>query len=261
MRAFLRGAAGLMVLGLAAVTPVAAQAADEEIQVYMDEIGEVGALSLDIHMNYVPSGRDTRDYAGQQLSEGRTRITPEWGYAITPTLEFGAYLPLTTIDRHGDIEIGGVKGRLKYVAPKVPGSDWFWGLNLEIGKVRKDLDINPWNGELKGILGVRKGAWTFAGNLNMGFVVSGPQHGDPDIGIATKVAYAVDDKTSFGIENYNGFGTSREFGPLSKNDQQVFLVMDKTFGDWDLDLGIGRGYGAPEDRWIIKAIIGVPLGK
>jgi len=255
------GLAGVAALALVAVTATGAQAADEEIQVYMDEIGDVGALSLDIHMSYVPDGRILPDYKGQQPSDGRFRMTPEWGYAITPTLELGAYLPLTTIDRDGRVEIGGVKGRIKYVAPKAAGQDWFWGLNLEIGKVRHDLDINPWNGELKGILGVRKGPWTFAGNLNVGFVVSGPQHGDPDIGVATKIAYSLDDTTSIGIENYNGFGTTREFGPLSRNDQEVFAVMDKGFGKWDLNLGIGYGYGAFEDRWILKAIVGVPLGE
>lgn len=254
------GFAGLAVLVLAALAPISAQAADEEIQVYMDEIGAVGVLGLDIHMNYVPNGRNTASYLGEQLSDGRVRITPEWGYAITPTLEFGAYLPLTTIDRGGNFEIGGVKGRLKYVAPKVEGRDWFWGLNLEVGKVRKDLDINPWNAELKGILGVRKGPWTFAGNLNLGFVVSGPQKGDPDIGVATKLAYALNDTTSIGIENYNDLGTTKEFGPAPKYDQKVFLVMDKGFGRWDLNVGVGYGYGAFEDRWILKAIVGVPLG-
>lgn len=259
MRRHLYVSAGLAGLALVAAAP-AAWAADEEIQVYMDEIGAVGALSLDLHTSYVPRGRDFASYPGEQLSQGRFRVTPEWGYAISPTLELGAYLPLTTIDRDGNIDIGGVKGRIKYVAPKPAGQDWFWGLNLEIGKVRKDLDINPWNGELKGILGVRKGPWTVAGNLNIGFVVSGPQHSDPDIGVATKVSYSLNDTTSIGMENYNGFGATDALGPLNRNDQEIFAVVDKGFGAWDLNFGVGYGYGAYEDRWILKAIVGVPLG-
>ena len=256
----MRKAAAIAALALAA-TPLTARAADEEIQVYMDEIGAIGAPSLDVHLSYVPKGRDTASYPGEQLSEGRFRITPEWGYAISPTLELGAYLPLTTIDRDGRLEIGGVKGRLKYVAPRPEGRDWFWGVNFEIGKVREDLDINPWNAELKGILGVRKGPWTVAGNLNVGFVVSGPDKGDPDIGLATKIAYSFDETTSVGIENYNGLGTTGDFGTLADNDQEVFLVLDKGFGRWDLNFGVGYGYGAYEDRWIVKAIVGVPLGR
>lgn len=37
-------------------------------------------------------------------------------------------------------------------------------------------------------------------------------------------------------------------------------MLEKSFGKWDLNLGLGRGYGAPEDRWIVKAIVGVPIG-
>lgn len=236
-------------------------AADEEIQVYMDEIGAPGALGLDIHLNYVPDGRLRPDYPGQQPSDGRWRVTPEWGYAITPNLELGAYLPLATMDRDGHVEIGGAKGRIKFVAPRPAGRDWFWGLNFELGRVRRDLDINPWNAELKGILGVRKGPWTLAANLNLGWVVSGPQHGPLDVGIATKAAYRVSEDTAIGVENYNSLGTTRRLGRFSGNDQQTFLVLDQGFGRWDLNLGVGYGYGAPEDRWIVKAIVGVPLGR
>ena len=35
-------------------------------------------------------------------------------------------------------------------------------------------------------------------------------------------------------------------------------MIDKTLGDWDLNLGLGYGYGAPEDRWVIKAVGGEP---
>ena len=256
----LRAAAILLGTGMAFAGAPAAHAADEEIQVYMDEIGAVGALSLDVHMNYVTQGRTVADYRGEQASESRLRITPEWGYAITPTLEFGAYLPLTTIDRDGNFEVGGVKGRLKYVAPRPEGRDWFWGLNFEIGKVRRDLDINPWNAELKGILGVRKGPWTLAANYNFGWVVSGPDQGSNDMSLATKIGYSLDDKTSIGIESYNGLGSTKAIGPFSTQDHVTYLVIDKTFGDWELNFGVGRGYGQPEDDWVIKAVIGVPLG-
>lgn len=234
-------------------------AADEEIQVYMDEIGPVHRPGLDVHLNYVPSGRTAPDYAGQQASEGRIRITPEWSYALSPTTELGLYLPLMTIGRDGRFEAGGVKGRIKWVAPKAPGQDWFWGANFEIGRVRRDLDINPWNAELKGILGVRKGPWTLAANLNVDWMVSGPEHTPVDVQVATKAAYRLDAATQVGIESYNGLGGGRGFGRLGEADQQTYLALDRSFGDWDLNFGVGYGYGRPEDRWIIKAVVGVPI--
>jgi hypothetical protein len=236
------------------------RAADEEIQVYMDEIGPPHQLGLDVHLNYVPDGRILPDYPGQQASEGRTRITPEWSYALSPDLELGLYLPLATIDRDGTVQAGGIKGRIKWIAPRAEGQDWWWGANFELGRVAHDLDINPWNAELKGIVGVRKGPWTLAANLNVDWMVSGPEHTPVDFQLATKVAYHVTDRTSIGVESYNGLGGGRSFGRFSEADQQTYLAVDTSLGRWDLNLGVGYGYGNPEDRLILKAVIGVPIG-
>ena len=257
----MRSRIGVIFGAFAALVTLAgsAHAADEEIQVYMDEIGPPQRLGLDIHLNYVPSGRTAPEFAGEQASEGRTRITPEWSYALSPTTELGLYLPLMTLDRRGSIEAGGVKGRIKWVAPRTTGQDWFWGANFEIGRVRRYLDINPWNAELKGILGVRRGAWTLAANLNIDWRVSGPEHSPVVIQVATKAAYRLDEATQIGIESYNGLGGGRTFGRVGQADHQTYLALDRSFGAWDLNLGVGYGYGRPQDRWILKAVIGVPI--
>ncbi|HEY0436641.1 MAG TPA: hypothetical protein VGC92_08380 [Phenylobacterium sp.] len=256
-------AAGLVVLGAlaAGLAPRAARAADEEIQVYMDEIGPPHRLGLDVHLNHVATGRTVADYPGQEASEGRTRITPEWSWALNPQLELGVYLPLAEVTRGGELEAGGAKARVKWVAPRAAGQDSFWGLNFEIGRVRHALDVNPWNAELKGIAGIRKGPWTLAANLNVDWVVSGPDQGAaPNLQLALKAAYSVGRDTAIGLETYNGLGTIRTFGRLGRNDHQTYLVVDKGFRRWDVNFGVGYGYGAPEDRWIVKAVIGVPIG-
>jgi len=239
----------------------AAKAAPEEIQVYMDEIGPVHAPGLDVHLNYVPRGRVAPDFPGEEASQGRFRITPEWSYALDPDLELGLYLPLAEVTRSGDPEIGGAKVRIKWVAPRPKGQDWFWGLNFEVGRVRRELDNNPWNAELKGIVGVRKGPWTLAANLNVDFVVSGPDQGaSPELQLALKAAYQVGEHTQLGVESYDGVGTTHRLGRLSQQDHQTYLVIDRGFGRWDLNFGVGYGYGRPEDRWIVKAVVGVPIG-
>jgi hypothetical protein len=251
----------LALAALAAATHAPeARAADEEIQVYMDEMNKAGGYGLDVHLNYVPQGRGANvDYAGQMTSERRWRITPEWSYGLTDNLELGLYLPLLTVDPHGGGEWGGVKGRIKFIAPKPKDSPFFWGLNFELGRVRRGLDINPWNAELKGIAGYRTGPWTLAGNLNIDWMVSGPDHTPVSYQLATKISYAVRDDLSVGVENYNDLGTVSRFGRFGENSQQVYLVADKSFGRWDLNLGAGYGYGQPEDTWTIKAIVGVPI--
>lgn len=253
--------AGVLVLGVCALAAPSAYAADEEIQVYMDEIGPTGKIGLDVHINDAIDGSRTRSYPGEQISDNRIRITPEFSYALNSMFELGAYLPLATIDRDGDARISGVKLRLKFIGPHEADEGLFWGANFELGRVNKSLDINPWNAELKGIIGTRSGPWTLATNFNVGWAVSGPATRAATFEIATKASYAVNPQLSVGLESYNDFGPIRDFTALSDGDQRIFGVVDTAIGDWDFNLGVGYGYGQPEDRWILKMIVGVPLGR
>lgn len=247
-------------VGVTTLTPSAAFAADEEIQVYMDEMNPQGGVGLDLHVNHTLAGRlANADYPGQMTSEDRLRITPEWSYGLTSNIELGLYLPLMTLDPHDGFEVGGVKGRIKFIAPRAKDSHFFWGANFEIGRVRQSLDINPWNAELKMIAGYRQGPWTIAGNFNTDFVVSGPDPSPVAFELDTKLGYAVSDKVSLGLESYNDLGSTRQFGNLGGGNQRLFAVADVNLGRWDFDLGVGRGWGDPEDKWVLKAIIGVPI--
>jgi hypothetical protein len=236
-----------------------AHASPEEIQVYMDEMSDPGRFGLDVHTNYVATGQETDDYAGQQQSLRRLRITPEFAYGVTPYIELGAYLPLATLDRDGRFGIDGAKLRVKFIAPKAEGQTWFWGANFEIGGVDRKLDINPYNAELKGIIGKRSGPWTLAFNANVDFKVSGPRPAPASLDLDTKLSYALSKTLSLGFESYNGAGEFRSLGRFGQSDQSSFVAMDTSFGRWDLNLGVGAGYGSNPDRLIIKAILGVPI--
>lgn len=247
-----------LALALCAVS-APALAAPEEIQVYMDEMDKPGHFGLDTHINYVTDGTQTDDYPGQQQALHRLRVTPEFSYGITPNFEAGLYLPLATLDGQGHLDPGGVKGRLKFIAPRTPGQNWWWGANFELGHVDRLLDINPWNAELKGIVGMRQGKWTLAENANIDFVVSGPQPHSPEVEFDTKIAYAMTKKVSLGIESYNGTGSFAHFGALGSSDQAIFAVADIDLGHWALNIGVGHGYGTNADHTIVKAILSVPL--
>lgn len=247
-------------LGFCAVllAPSAAFAAPEEIQVYMDELNRPGEIGLDIHNSYVLSGQRDSGYIGEQPSVHRYRITPEFSLGLSSAFELGAYLPLATIDHHG-VFVDGIKLRLKYIAPHEKDSRWFYGANFEIGRVDHRLDENPYNAELKGIVGTHQGKWTLAANANLDFKVSGPAPAPASVEIATKANYLVSSKTAIGVENYSGIGTLRRFGRLADSEQSTFVTVDTAIGRWGLNVGVGRGYGADRDRWIAKAIVSVPL--
>ncbi len=247
-------AAAMVVVGAAG----AARAADEEIQVYQDEMSKKGQYGLDMHLNYVPSNDAPLDYKGQQPSVYRTRITPEFAYGVTNNLELGLYLPLTTIQGNR-LSVLGEKARIKYIGTKPEADGVFWGANFEIGRVDKPLDINPWNAELKGIAGWRKDRWTVGFNTNIDWAVSGPARGPASVQFATKVTYKVNEKLAFGVESYDGAGDFNHFGQFSGAGHAVYALTDASIGKWDVEFGVGRGYSGENDAWTLKMIVGVPI--
>jgi hypothetical protein len=235
----------------------ASHAAPEEIQVYMNEMGQPGEVGLDVHVNYVLTGATTPDYAGAQLARHALRVTPEFSYGLTRTLELGAYV-LGIRDADNRYRVGGEKLRLKFI-PTAPDDPVFYGANLEVGRVDHRLDENPWNGELKGILGYKGSHWTVAVNANFDFKVSGPVSAPATLELASKLSYAVSDALQVGIEHYNDLGEVHQLDSPARQAHTTYAVLDTSVRGWDLNLGVGRGNAAASDRWVLKAIIGVPF--
>ena len=77
--------------------------------------------------------------------------------------------------------------------------------------------------------------------------------------VDTKFAFALTKSLSIGVESYNGFGEFRSLGNFAHSDQAGFVVIDKNLGHWDLNLGVGSGYGSTPNRLTVKLILGVPL--
>jgi hypothetical protein len=240
--------------------PTPALAAPEEVQVYMDELNARGEVGLDLHLNTVTSGTATVDYPGQQLSLNRWRLTPEFSLGLGNGFEAGLYLPLATIRPGEPLRADGAKARLKWLAPH-GAEGFYWGANLELGRVAHRLDENPWNGELKLIGGWRRGRWLAAANANFDFVVDGPNPGPVTLEVASKLGYRLGGETVLGLESYNGMGPLRDPGHLPAQEQATYLTIDTKLGRWDLNAGIGRGYGSNADRTVVKFVIGVPIGR
>lgn len=226
---------------------------------YMAEMSDPGQFGLDVHNSYVFTGHVIGDYSGEQQSLHRYRITPELAYGLTRYLELGVYLPLATIDRDGEFGVDGVKLRLKFIAPRSMEQRWFYGANFEIGRVAYTLDQNPYNAELKGIVGFRSSCWTVAFNANVDFKVSGPVSAPASLELDAKISHAITHEVALGVETYNEAGALQSLGHFGSGDHSSFAVIDTSYGKWDLNLGLGSGYGGNPDRLILKAIVGVPI--
>jgi len=243
---------------LVAASAGAARAADEEIQVYEDDLDKPGQFGLDTHINYVPAGSKLFDYAGEQQSVDRIRVTPEWSYGLTKDVELGLYLPLADF-RNNQFTLDGYKMRIKYIAPHPDSQNWYWGANFEIGEVDKQIDINPWNAELKGILGWHKGRWDLAFNTNIDWAVTGPDRQPATVQLATKVAYKLNDKLAVGLESYDGAGDFNHFARFYGAGHEIYGAVDATLGKWALNAGVGYGYSGEPDHWTLKMIVTVPI--
>ena len=239
----------------AALHTLPCAAASEEIQVYLDDLSKPGQFGLDVHNNVVFKGERSASYAGETPPYHQYRLTPEFYYGLTPTLELGLYL-LGSRAADGNTQLQGSKVRLKFIAPHDEERGAFWGLNLEVGRTGASASEVPWNAQLKGIVGWRGGGWTFGANPNVDWSISkggGPAGASLDLKLARDVAPG----TQLGVELYSELGPARRIEAWSRNPKTLYLALDKELGhEIDLNLGIGRGLTDSADRWTLKFIVG-----
>jgi hypothetical protein len=73
----------------------------DEIQVYDGEINEPGEFGLEIHANTTFAGQTSPSFSNQRVSQGGVRLTPEFSYGLTKTVELGFYLPTNYTPDYG----------------------------------------------------------------------------------------------------------------------------------------------------------------
>jgi hypothetical protein len=236
-------------------------ALQDEIQVYTDEMNDPGQYGLELHVNTTPSGSATPIPAGQVPNDHGARFTPEFSLGLTSTTEAGLYVP-TVYTRDGSFSGAGAKLRLKWLPVRAQDHGGFFaGVNLEVSSVGARFTDSPRSGEMRNILGWTDEKWLLAINPILGVDLSPGFSRVPSLEIATKINRRITDDFSIGWERYNDRGSINNFAPLPAQGLVNYLVVDTEIGGFDLNLGVGRGTTAASDRWTIKAIIGVPLGK
>ena len=235
-------------------------AAPEEIQVYLDEFAEPGKFGLDMHTNYVISAKPG------SVTRRMLRVTPELSYGINENWE-GALYWLTSVgpaQLDGHPVTDGVKIRAKWRphAP-TPGSPWYGAINIELGQLSKRFYPDQTSAEVKFIGVYDKGPWILGTNLNLDRALRKNAQQPATAEVDTKVAYRVTPADAgdlrVGFENYYFLGAIRSPPVPSIQTSSSFLVADFNYRRWDFNVGLGKAFGATTDRWLLKAVIGVPL--
>lgn len=238
-----------------------AQAINDEIQVYTDDINKPGEFGLEVHMNTTPAGRSTPDYPGDSIPRHGFRLTPEFSYGINKDFEAGLYLP-TVRDADGSFSASGVKLRLKWL-PVKPAEDnpgWYAGVNFELARVDTRYSEVPLSSEVRMIGGFRGENWLIGVNPILGFDLSpGYRQGGPDLALGFKVARTVLPGIALGAEYYSGVGKLAHPLPHSLQEHTAYLTMDFDRKPWIFNVGVGRGLTGATDQWTAKAIFEVPF--
>ncbi len=246
---------------LTTAAPPAQAALSDEIQVYADDINATREFGLELHANFTPSGRRIPDYPGEAVPHHGLRITPEFSYGLTPTLEAGLYLPLNR-DASGNTEAAGLKLRLKWLPLR--GSEevggWFLGVNGELSRLRRSYSESRNSFELRVMGGYRSPDWLVAVNPVFGWNLSDGYRGQsPDFSLATKVARTVAPGLQLGAELYMDMGTTARILPLAQQSNTLYAALDFKLKGWDINLGLGKGLTASADNYTVKAIFGIPF--
>jgi hypothetical protein len=71
-----------------------------------------------------------------------------------------------------------------------------------------------------------------------------------------KVTRQAFDKVHVGIEHYADFGQLNRFSSGNDQGHTTYLVSDVSLGNYRLHVGVGHGWTAAADDWVLKCIVG-----
>jgi hypothetical protein len=233
-------------------------AAPDEIQVYTEELNNPGRFGLEQHLNYTVKGQQTPEYAGQMTSQHVLQVTPEFSYGLTKTLEAGLYMPFA-FTPDGNSYLNGLRVRLKYIAPRQDEERVFYGMNVEVGRVSYRTSDSISGMEVRPIIGYRDVRWLLSFNpiLNMG--LAGNISHQPQFEPALKATHSLIEGVRGGLEYYGSYGPLNHMLPGDQRGHSVYAVTDVEKNGFDVNFGIGRGFVNEGDKWVMKAIVALPL--
>ncbi|HLX80880.1 MAG TPA: hypothetical protein VKS43_09875 [Burkholderiales bacterium] len=235
----------------------------DEIQVYTDDINKPGEFGLELHVNTTPSGRSAPEFPGEVTPDHAVRVTPEFSWGLTETLEAGLYLPYTR-DDEGGVLFGGPKLRLKWLPlrPAEGEAGWFAGLNGEYAWLTRNFEPATRTLELRPIVGWKNRDWLVAANPVLDWDLNGPESSSrPDFNPSLKVARTVAEGIALGFEYYAELGPLGRSALNAERPQTLYVAIETDRTPVPLHFAIGRGLNDAADRWTVKAILEFSFGK
>lgn len=225
-----------------------AHAQTDEIQVYDGQLAPPGEVELTWHNNWTASGRAQSPYPGGIAPEHALNGVPELALGVAPGVELGSYAPIYTLEPGGRLRFDALK--LRALFARDAGADLRVGVNFELSRNEPAWDRRRWTGEIRPILAWHRGAWGLLFNPILDTAFDGP--GRLDFAPATRLDRRFSERFVLGLEHYGDFGELRHLHAGAASAQQLFAVLDVGSPERGAEFGVGRGFTAATDRWVLK---------
>jgi len=241
-------------LGALAITPVAASAQADEIQVYTGGLANKGTFNITWHNNYTPNGLKVASFPGGVVPNKSLNGVTEFAYGVNKWFEAGLYLPLYSVADSGGFSLDGFKLRTLFAAPNGDDRKFVYGLGFELSFNAKRWDTKRVTSEFRPILG-----WHFDPiDLIFNPIFDTSYEGgfkDMEFVPSMRVAYNVNPVWALAVEEYAGFGAVRDLEFGSNASHQLYGVIDRAGKTWDLEFGAGVGLTDSADKFTLKLIL------
>jgi hypothetical protein len=232
----------------------------DEIQVYDGEINEPGEFGLELHINTTVRGNSTPEFEGQRTSQSGTRLTPEFTYGLSKTVELGFYLPTIYTPGYG-YELAGYKPRLKWLPIQADEqSPWSFGVNFEYSDLKWGMELPRKALESRFIIGWENSHWSLAFNPILSVALSDGQDRTPNFYYGARSIYKLDSSLSgVGLEYYQGVGPINSFPVNNSQAKQLFAIFETKaergfMNNFDVHFGVGYGWDSA-DTFTLKLIL------
>jgi len=243
-----------------AFSPLAKAVFLDEIQVYDGEINEPGEFGLEIHANTTLSGQTSPSFPDQRLSQGGIRITPEFSYGLSKTVELGFYLPTIYTPDYG-YESAGYKPRIKWLPiQNSEAQPWALGVNFEYSVLNTGMEYPRKAAEIRGIMAWKNDNWSLAFNPVIDSNRSEGQNSDWVLNYQTRAIKLHHEGmiTGYGLEYYQGQSAVNNIDPLSA-PKQIYAILeiktpDTFLNGMNIHMGLGYGWDSG-DRITFKMIL------
>lgn len=245
---------------LASLPPRPARAQDNyEIQVYGSSLVPSGHTMVELHSNFTVDGR-AAEVDGLLPTRHAFHETLEITHGFSPWLEVGFYVFTSARDGNGYSWVGD------HIRPRVAVPEsWHWpvgvSISQEFGYQRRIFSTDTWTWEIRPIIDKQVGPWYWSLNPALEKAITGENAGRGwEFSPNATVSYDFTQVFTGALEYYGSLGPLKGFDPAPAQEQQLFAALDLNVSPkWEINLGVGRGFTASTDRWLVKTIVGYRL--